>query len=746
MPTGVPHARLDFPGNLCLVTQLPVLVNLLIHHEVHPTDSLNVLYHKARPYDRFAIVVPLLSIAVRGTQNPVTSMEPDEHPTNAEDSSTPVDNIWQEDSLVQYFPGLSGCDICEGFPPTRWQADRRLLLSDMQRGCQQGCGVCTLITRGLETLASRMNAVDLENFAALEVVEQGFVDDDGYGFIVSSTTKQPKSSLRLRLLDAPPSLPAKGDMARSIPHALENCDTHVPTHLDIARVVALTQLWRDNCVRNHPDCKIPPQPVLPKRVLDLSSLRHDGIKLFESTGQTAPYAALSYCWGSTEATWKTTISTLADRKSGVAWTSLPRCFKDSIELCWALGIHYLWIDSICIIQNSDEDWKVESGKMADIYSNAALTISASLCAEPGTSLLSDRWSCYNDENGTRQPRIPSDYVRIAHEERTFWLGPAERPSHDIMINHHFVSENDYAPLNARAWAFQERMLAPQTLHFHASELVWECRSSMDCECGMLTEATQPHTKRDLNVLDKPDTDIFELFEAWKHVVTRYSPLGLTYERDRLVALAGLAARFAKHDLGLYIAGMWTGTLPHALLWRTDHGPDDKPRFRMCDVTFHAPSWSWASFPLTGRLIPCYHYSPARLHKPQDTDVELNGVHYSPPTPNAYGGVEFAMLGLRGRCIDGYLAMREWIGVMKDRESRERKLNAIVTLDFNKDLDDGMEVVYLHILSQEGLLLQKSPLTTTKHHLLYHRLGTVRLLDHEHDRLHEHSSVRDIHLV
>ena len=72
---------------------------------------------------------------------------------------------------------------------------------------------------------------------------------------------------------------------------------------------------------------------------------------------------------------KTTRVTLKDRMRGIRIETLPKSFRDAIMICRALGIRFLWIDSLCIIQQDAEDWERECSRMRDVYRNSYLTIS-----------------------------------------------------------------------------------------------------------------------------------------------------------------------------------------------------------------------------------------------------------------------------------------------------------------------------------------------------------------------------------
>jgi hypothetical protein len=142
--------------------------------------------------------------------------------------------------------------------------------------------------------------------------------------------------------------------------------------------------WLRDCEENHTGCRLGDHSSgegmtpLPKRVLDVSS--PDGvIRLWEppvtSTGQ---YICLSHCWGVSQPL-TTTRSALEERKRTIPWETIPQTFQDAISVTRKLGVRFLWIDSLCIIQDDRRDWAEQAPAMCDIYRKALLTIAATRC-------------------------------------------------------------------------------------------------------------------------------------------------------------------------------------------------------------------------------------------------------------------------------------------------------------------------------------------------------------------------------
>jgi hypothetical protein len=169
--------------------------------------------------------------------------------------------------------------------------------------------------------------------------------------------------------------------------------------------------WVEACNNHHPDCLQGARKVtqLPTRLLDLNSLpkgtdfesvqgdprallKNTAFRLVEnSPGSEGQYIALSYCWGK-GLPFTTTSKNLQKHKEngGIAYIQLPETLRDAIFLVRYLGIRYLWADCLCIVQGDKADWEREASRMADVYSNAYLTIAATRASHCGEGFLHAR--------------------------------------------------------------------------------------------------------------------------------------------------------------------------------------------------------------------------------------------------------------------------------------------------------------------------------------------------------------------
>jgi hypothetical protein len=313
------------------------------------------------------------------------------------------------------------------------------------------------------------------------------------------------------------------------------------------------------------------------------------------------YACLSHCWGGSQPV-KLLTTNLESMKSGIKFDDLPKTFQDAIRTARELGLNFLWIDSLCIIQNDFEDWRLEAAAMADIYGKATITITATSalnCHAGFLPKLDDRKfsKVVLKTNATTW----TIYMRPSHNHDLFGFG---KESYDEKV-----------PLRTRAWAFQEYLLSPRSLQFGPTEMVWECRDHIKCECGAgflapnsiqrLPMRIKAHYK---HVLEAGPRDPALLEEFWETLVRDYTAKKITRDSDRLIALAGISKQIGdtlnlENNAGLWLpnyrlgtaynrkasAELWQANFAQALSWRTAYcTPGRRPN------PDRAPTWSWAS--------------------------------------------------------------------------------------------------------------------------------------------------------
>ncbi|CZR67858.1 uncharacterized protein PAC_17757 [Phialocephala subalpina] len=329
----------------------------------------------------------------------------------------------------------------------------------------------------------------------------------------------------------------------------------------------LAASWIQTCVETHAYCNratpLPRNRILPTRLLDVGSgpERKPKLVLTNSLPSETQYMTLSHCWGGFQPL-RLTMSTFADFQDHIPWTDLPKTFQDAITTTSKLGTKYLWIDSLCIIQDSEEDWREQAATMGDVYHNSWCNIGAGAARDARDGCFMDR-----HKNVVRPCKIQTSWIRTKTRRST---------------------------LHSRAWVVQELVLSPRVLHF-GQQLFWECLELRACETFPDGFPNNKITKTSLDIhtlrheMLKSNNPKYQRHQLWQKLVNRYSECSITKpEVDKLVAISGLARKLII-DGDQYVAGMWREILPDQLLWCADKGEQ-----QLMPPNDYIPSWSWAS--------------------------------------------------------------------------------------------------------------------------------------------------------
>ncbi|KAK4450349.1 heterokaryon incompatibility protein-domain-containing protein [Podospora aff. communis PSN243] len=416
-----------------------------------------------------------------------------------------------------------------------------------------------------------------------------------------------------------------------------------------ATVTKTAKTWLQTCSA-HRACQ--PQTksaFIPTRLLNVGQSSDPACRLVERSELDGPveYFALSHCWGS-DVQVTLTVSNYAMMKQEVAISTLSQNFRDAIAATRSLGVQYLWIDCLCIIQDSpeDEDWNQESVLMMDVFANAQCTISA-------TASASSQGGCFRDRMGAlnycKLVTSPTSELRI--------YVPEERMS----IRELFDSRVEVAPLMKRGWVFQERLLSRRIIHFCSDMILFECNtmqateqdprgsdyskvpyllvggriqdssspSSTASPAPVRVDIKSPSTVVDRNVREQiaagnyedhsatkgirgaldtlisidasKDLSLHERLafnERWYELVASYSQGALTKQTDKLIAIAGVAGLVKKRSHARYLAGLWSNvSVELGLLWRVVSSNSQRHKI------YIAPTWSWASVDGQVRFSP-----------------------------------------------------------------------------------------------------------------------------------------------
>jgi hypothetical protein len=319
----------------------------------------------------------------------------------------------------------------------------------------------------------------------------------------------------------------------------------------------------------------------------------------EETKPTGPYMTLSHRWGTYEYE-KLTSKSLDSFKRSIDLQRLPLVFQEAINITRLLGIRYLWIDSLCIMQDKAcGDWEIEALKMGQVYANTYLNLSASYAVEDGENppiFSPESWNCV----------LPS----VLDLQDT-----SELRRNTFIDGYLWTDEVHESPLMGRGWVFQERFLSPRILHFGMRQLAWECNegSALEMFPSGLPPGFEDSFKRNVCVpIVQPmqTTSSAEFSVRWHEVVNSYSACDLTFHSDKLVAFAGIAKLIESHRSDKYIAGMWESNLREDLAWWLSK--DNDKNTSNSEATQRAPSWSWLS--LDGEI--CFYPPPSAHHQPE----------------------------------------------------------------------------------------------------------------------------------
>jgi hypothetical protein len=349
--------------------------------------------------------------------------------------------------------------------------------------------------------------------------------------------------------------------------------------------------WLENCT-THEECK--GSGYLPTRLIDASRFPEANLRLCNGgkLPKDTKYLTLSHCWGGS-LSFRLLEGNLSAMERAISFEDLPKTFQDAVKVVRNLGASYLWIDALCIVQDSAEDWRRESAKMGMVYANSYCNLCATASRDGSGGLLGSR-----ERNAAQLVQLmirrPPDYI----EEHYYAYNPQM-----------FHMEVNDAPLNRRAWVLQERLLSPRNLHFGDRQVFWECRNTTACEMfpnGLPSKMRDTDIKRKFATALKPPVQhnssrskatIEEMHKYWGDLVQIYCNSNLTFSKDRLVAISGLASNFyasfqsqgmftTLSDHPAYLAGLWNHDLTSQILWKVTQARTQS--------VYTAPSWSWAS--------------------------------------------------------------------------------------------------------------------------------------------------------
>lgn len=313
------------------------------------------------------------------------------------------------------------------------------------------------------------------------------------------------------------------------------------------------------------------------------------------------FAAFSHPWGvaTTHKHFKSTKLNHKQHLCNMVTDDFPENYRDAIRVCRAIGIEYLWIDSICILQAADGhagDFKDEAAFVQDIYSSAYCVIAAS--SAEGTS------------SGFLNPRIPSEPLALCKNSEDDTRGC-------YYISDHLDDfQNDVleGSLSERGWVMQERALARRTIFFTEKQVYFECGQGVRCETLSKLRWSVSKTREPIHLLTnlsdraaflgdsnfpaygmkhKPGAQIYLIASLYE----QYSALSFSQYSDKPVAISGMELRLTRKYGISSSAGVFRQLSGKWLLWERARGVVNLSRieFPHNAHSHPPPSWSFMSY-------------------------------------------------------------------------------------------------------------------------------------------------------
>ncbi|TGJ87810.1 hypothetical protein E0Z10_g981 [Xylaria hypoxylon] len=346
---------------------------------------------------------------------------------------------------------------------------------------------------------------------------------------------------------------------------------------------ALLKEWIKTCDATHEICRGNHDggnnenhnaSTMPTRLVELGTT----LRIVESASiKPSVYVALSHCWGKLSelerfCAFNHNISHL---KEFIDFNSLPKTFRDAITVARGIGVNYLWIDSLCIIQDNKDDWEHELARMEQVFSSAYCTIGASSSKSSLQGFLN-----------YRKPRACIEIKPSDKDKKTLYVCP------NIDDFHRDV---DLGELNSRGWVLQERALSRRTIFYTSTQVYWECGSGVHCETLARLQNSKAAFLGDANF---PESAL-EYYRDGRQMLVqdlyeRYSGLAFTKNLDRPMAILGLQERLAKAFKTQAAYGFFGTYFARLLLWKRH---DTKWMTRIIQrpgSRYRVPTWSWFS--------------------------------------------------------------------------------------------------------------------------------------------------------
>ncbi|SPN96497.1 uncharacterized protein DNG_00025 [Cephalotrichum gorgonifer] len=396
--------------------------------------------------------------------------------------------------------------------------------------------------------------------------------------------------------------------------------------------------WIEDCQAHHQEtCGAKSSDFVPSRLLEVGTLLNPilRLRLKEEIDPKTPYFTLSHCWGPVVLK-RLMLENLEEFRVAISADGLSKTFQEAIYATQKLGVQYLWIDSLCIIQDSANDWQTEAAMMAQVYAGGLCNLAATAATEGTQGLFLDK--------------LPLPQVLIDIDgTKDMW--------HLVANGGSFRSHAlNFTPLNWRGWVFQERFLSTRILHFGRATVYWECGQKTCCAWpgntidrdldakNIMISRSKTYWHAALDNTSSLDKDA--AVRMWNDIIENYSAHGaFTYETDKLLAIGGIASRTQESIKTRYLAGIWEYDLIHQLMWDVGSWKSQNTP----GSPYVAPSWSWASVnvPVSHYALEA-HYLVDELVYTRHQTATVHSLGVELVTDNIFGQVKGGFLCLTGR--------------------------------------------------------------------------------------------------
>lgn len=347
----------------------------------------------------------------------------------------------------------------------------------------------------------------------------------------------------------------------------------------------LAKKWLELCSLHHPLCNQQPATSWrPTRLIHIQTSESGLAACLREASRDeyeldVRYMTMSHRWFP-DALTLLSKATLPSFREKIPLENLKTSVRDAMIVAQHLGVPYLWVDSLCIVQDDPDELGSEIMAMDRVYGNSFCNISAASEKDSAAGLFFER--------DTRHCTTYSTTLDLSH---TLPIAPTR---HSISVSWDVcAAELGESSLGSRAWVFQERILSRRNLYFCSRELHWECREAEACETypnGEPTSSECPNTLPIVDVIREADSAHQKelALEMWPSLVSAYANCQMSFSMDRLRALSGVASFCSSFTGDQYLFGHWRTSLPESLLWRVPENVTEA-----LALPHVAPSWSWA---------------------------------------------------------------------------------------------------------------------------------------------------------